>query len=202
MAGCNGDGDGHGHDDCYRSGTTHRNGKQWRAKQIYFQEEAGKYDKNKWHFVEAYFRLNSIVEGKGVADGVLRYWFDGELIMDHGDVLLRTSQHSNMKFNQFFFGPYIGDGSPVIEGQTFWIDEITLATQRPKYQPRLSIRKLGSQLVVSWPRQSHMSFVQSSWQPGGQWTTVDAPITGVQGTHLVQLPGTPSPQFFRLSRLP
>ena len=128
VAGCNGDSDGYGEGECYLSGALHRNGKQWRAGGIYFRHESGKYYKNDWHFIEAYFQLNSIVDGKGVADGVVRYWYDGELLIDHDDVVLRTGMHPNMKFNQFLLAPYIGDGSPV--EQVMWIDDLTVATSR------------------------------------------------------------------------
>ncbi len=122
VAGCNGDGD------CYQAGAAHNNGKQWKADNICFQDEPGKYYKNDWHFVEAYFKLNSISGGKGVADGQLKYWYDGNLIIDHNDVIMRTAQHPDMKFNQFLIGPFIGVGSPV--DQTFWIDNLTVATSR------------------------------------------------------------------------
>jgi len=128
LAGCNGDSDGHGEGDCYRVGSVHRNGKQWRAGSVYFRDDRGDYYKNDWHFIEAYFRLNSIVDGKGVADGVVSYWYDGRLIIHHDDVMLRTGQHPDMRFNQFLIAPWIGDGSPV--DQTFWVDNLTVATSR------------------------------------------------------------------------
>jgi hypothetical protein len=127
VAGCNGSSDGYP-DDCYKHGELHRNGKHWRAGKVYFSDEDGKYYKNDWHFIEAYFKLNSIKNGKGVNDGIIRYWFDGDLIINHNDVLLRTSKHSDMMFNQFLIAPYIGDGSPV--EQTMWIDNLTVATSR------------------------------------------------------------------------
>ena len=34
-----------------------------------------------------------------------------------------------MKFDQFFMGFYIGDGSPV--DQTAWVDDLTVATAKP-----------------------------------------------------------------------
>lgn len=129
VAGCNGDSDGHGDGDCYQSAGVYRNGKRWLVDRIYFSDSAGPYYKNDWHHVEAYFRLNSIVEGKGIADGVLRYWFDGAPLIDHTNVAFRTGAHPTMRFNQFLIAPYIGDGSPV--AQTMWIDELTLASSRP-----------------------------------------------------------------------
>ena len=129
VAGCNGDSDGYGNGSCYPSGTVHWNGKQWKTATTYFQDTAGPYYKNDWHFIEAYFQLNSIVNGKGVADGVIRYWYDGKLVMDHSNVMLRTGQNATMKFNQFQIAPWIGDGSPV--DQTFWVDNLTVATSKP-----------------------------------------------------------------------
>jgi hypothetical protein len=133
VAGCNGDSDGHGEGDCYQSldvpdGSVHWNGKSFRADGIYFQDTPGPFYKNDWHLIEAYFRLNSIREGKGNADGEIRYWFDGTLLIGHSNVVLRTGQHPDMKFNQLMIAPYIGDGSPV--SQTMWVDELTIATSK------------------------------------------------------------------------
>lgn len=128
VAGCNGDSDGYGEGECYLNGAVHYNGKLWKADSIYFRDETGKYYKNDWHFIEAYFKLNSIVDGKGIPDGIVRYWYDGELLIDHNDVMLRTGAHPNMGFNQFLMAPYIGDGSPV--EQVMWIDNLTVATSK------------------------------------------------------------------------
>jgi hypothetical protein len=138
IAGCNGDSDGYGIGDCYPSldvpdGSVHWNGKAWRADQIYFKDAVGPYYKNDWHFIEVYFKLNSIQNGKGIADGQIKYWFDGTLIINHENVMLRTGQYPNMKFNQLIIAPYIGDGSPV--PQTFWIDDLTIATSKSAPAP-------------------------------------------------------------------
>ena len=128
VAGCNGDSDGYGDGSCYLVGSVHWNWKMWKAPKTYFTDTPGPYYKNDWHFVEAYFKLNSVVNGKGIADGVIQYWYDGVLIIDHNNVLLRTGQHPNMKFNQLMIAPWIGDGSPV--DQKFWVDNLTVATSR------------------------------------------------------------------------
>lgn len=125
VAGCNGDSDGYGNGECYLVGSVHRNGKQWRAGSNYFQDTIGSYYKNDWHFIEAYIKLNSISAGIGIADGILKYWYDGELIINCTNMIMRTGLHTNMKFNQFMIAPWIGDGSPV--DQTMWVDNLTVA---------------------------------------------------------------------------
>jgi hypothetical protein len=131
VAGCNGysQADGSDPEDCYSSSDGYRNDKTWRTSGTYFQDVAGSYYKGDWHHVEVYLKLNSIVNGKGIADGSLQYWLDGTLLMSHNNVLFRTGQYPAMKFNQFVIAPYIGDGSPV--DQTLWIDDLTVATSRP-----------------------------------------------------------------------
>ncbi len=126
VAGCNGDSDGYGDGDCYPRDGKYWNGKTWRAKKAWYTDNPGKYDKNAWHHVEAYFKLNSIKDGKGIADGVIRYRFDGETVFDVQNAVMRTGTHPDMKFNQFVIAPYIGDGSPV--DQTFWLDNLILRT--------------------------------------------------------------------------
>jgi len=64
-----------------------------------------------------------------VKDGVITYWYDGSQVMNYNNIVLRTGANADMKFNQFVIAPWIGDGSPV--DQTFWIDDLTLATKRP-----------------------------------------------------------------------
>jgi len=120
VAGCNGDSDGYGNGNCYQAGTW-RNSKHW----LY---DSPVITAGTWHKVEAYFKLNSIANGIGQQDGVIQYWLDGNLLMDHHNVVFRTGQHPGMKFNQFIIAPYIGDGSPV--NQTFWVDNLTVSTAR------------------------------------------------------------------------
>ena len=128
VAGCNGNPDGT-IGDCYQSGGVYYNGRTWRSASPVFQATAGAGYKGDWHMVEAYFKLNSIVNGKAQPDGVAQYWFDGQLVIDRQNAYLRTAAHPNMQFNQLIFGPYIGDGSPV--AQTMWVDDLLVGTSRP-----------------------------------------------------------------------
>jgi hypothetical protein len=127
VAGCNGSSDGYA-DNCYLAGGAYVNEKKWRAARQYFTDTPGAFYKNDWHFVETFVKMNSIVGGKGVNNGVVQYWFDGQLIIDRHDVLLRTGANAAMQFNQLVIAPYIGDGSPV--AQSLWIDNLTVATAR------------------------------------------------------------------------
>ena len=130
VAGCNGDSDGYGVGSCYAvGGGEYWNGKTWKADRVYFSDNQGVNYKNNWHFIEAYVKLNSIAGGKAVKDGVLRYWYDGSPVLDYNNVILRTGAYPDMKLNQFVIAPWIGDGSPV--DQTFWVDDLTVATERP-----------------------------------------------------------------------
>ena len=127
VAGCNGiESVGQAGNDCYLSGSVHWNGIIWKGPTAYFYDAT---QKTNWHFIEAYFQLNSIANGIGQADGIVRYWYDNQLVIDHSNVILRTGKNSTMQFNQFVIAPYIGNGSPV--DQTFWIDNLTVATARP-----------------------------------------------------------------------
>ncbi len=126
VAGGNGDSDGYGKGDCYSVGDVHRNGKSWGPERKYFSDEPGQYYKGDWHHIKAKFQLNSVVDGIGIKDGVLQYWFDGKLIMDYHDVVFRTGQHPDMKINQFLMAPYFGPGVP--HKQWIWIDDLRIHT--------------------------------------------------------------------------
>lgn len=126
VAGCNGDSDGYGNGDCYASGSGYANGKQWKSSSVLFANAVGAYYKNDWHLVETYIKLNSITNGKGAKDGILQQWYDGKQVFNYNNIVFRTAQNPNMKFNQFLIGPYIGVGSPV--DQTFWVDNLLVTT--------------------------------------------------------------------------
>jgi predicted amidohydrolase len=62
-------------------------------------------------------------------DGIVRGWFDGKLVVERTDVVLRSTDFPNMKFNQFLLAPYFGPGLLPHE-QTLWIDELAVGTER------------------------------------------------------------------------
>jgi hypothetical protein len=86
------------------------------------------FQSGRWHHVEVYFQLNSVVNGIGQPNGIMQYWVDGALKIDRRDIMFRTGARSSLQWNQFVIAPYMGDGSPV--DQTMWIDNLWLASAR------------------------------------------------------------------------
>jgi hypothetical protein len=100
------------------------NGELYDSKDVLFNDD-------RWHCVEAMFQLNSLdlKADKPNADGIVRGWFDGKLVIDRTDVVLRSTDFPKMKFNQFLLTPYFGAGLLPHE-QTLWIDELAVGTKR------------------------------------------------------------------------
>jgi hypothetical protein len=84
-----------------------------------------------WHCVEAQFRLNTLdlTSDKPNKDGIVRGWFDGKLVVEHADVILRSTDFPKMKFNQFILAPYFGPGL-LPHAQKLWIDELVVSAER------------------------------------------------------------------------
>ena len=104
-----------------------------------------------WHCVEAMFRLNSLDLGRDRprADGVVRAWFDGRLVIDRTDVVLRSADFPDMKFNQFLLAPYFGPGLLPHE-QALWTsrsssprDRSTLARTSEGFDRKSIVRFAG-----------------------------------------------------------
>jgi hypothetical protein len=91
--------------DCYRAGESWVNGKVWEAEPNLLASTDGAAGPTQRHEVRARVRLNRVEGGVTHADGVLQMWFDGNLIIDVQNAVLRTSQHTEMKFNQMLMGP-------------------------------------------------------------------------------------------------
>jgi hypothetical protein len=100
------------------------NGRFFDSDGVLFQDDA-------WHCVEAMFQLNSLdpKADRANADGKVQGWFDGKLVIDRADVVLRSTDFPRMKFNQLLLLPYFGPGLLPHE-QTLWIDELALGTRR------------------------------------------------------------------------
>lgn len=102
------------------------NGNMYDSEEVLFKDD-------QWHCVEVLFKLNSLDmnAGKPNSDGIVRAWFDGKLVVDRNDVVLRSTDFPAMKFNQYLLTPYFGPGL-LPHAQTLWIDELTVGTKRPE----------------------------------------------------------------------
>ena len=100
------------------------NGMMYDSKEALFKDD-------QWHCVEGYFQLNTLDLAKDRAnrDGIVRGWFDGKLVIEHTDVILRSTDFPRMKFNQFLMAPYFGPGL-LPHPQKLWIDELVVGTKR------------------------------------------------------------------------
>lgn len=131
VAGCNGNPDGVG-SDCYKA-STYRNGKVYRSSKKNFDDITGPYYKGSWHEIEAFFKFNTVTNGKGQANGIMQVWQNGELVVDKQNLIMRTAANANIKFNCILIGPWM-DGSPV--DQTTWIDDLLVTTSKPEQASR------------------------------------------------------------------
>jgi hypothetical protein len=86
---------------------------------------------DQWHCVEAQFKLNTLDldKDRANADGIVRGWFDGRLVVDRTNVVLRSPDFPEMQFNQFLLAPYFGPGL-LPHPQKLWIDELAVGTSR------------------------------------------------------------------------
>lgn len=106
------------------------NGKFYDSADVLFNDD-------EWHCIEAQFKLNTLDLKKDTAnaDGIVRGWFDGKLVIEHTDVILRSPDFPRMKFNQFLMAPYFGPGL-LPHAQKLWIDELVVGLQRIGPQAR------------------------------------------------------------------
>jgi hypothetical protein len=119
VAGCNGNfGDpGTRSPDCYQVSGIWYNARAWVS-------TASVLSPNTWHKFEYHLKMNTVSNNVAKADGILQVWVDGVPTIQKTNVVYRTGQQPAKKWKQLFFGPYIGDGSPVT--QTTWIDELSI----------------------------------------------------------------------------
>ncbi len=89
------------------------------------------FNDDEWHCIEALFQLNTLdlKADKPNANGIVRGWFDGKLVIDRTDIILRSTDFPKMKFNQYLLTPYFGPGL-LPQAQTLWIDELVVGTKR------------------------------------------------------------------------
>lgn len=160
--------------DCFpSSGSSHGyySSRAWAADTVYFTNTPGPYYKNDWHLVETYFEMNSIQNGIGVPDGKIRYWYDGQLLIAYDSILFRTGAHPDLKFNQLFYGGYIGDGSPV--DQTWWVDDLLLMDGLPDTTTSIAEADREAWLIFPNPANHSIMIRYQGNAPGDEHPTFE-----------------------------
>lgn len=96
----------------------------------FFDSPEVHFDDGRWHCVEAMFRLNTLdlANDRPNADGELRGWVDGKLVIEQTKVVFRSTDFPKMKINQFLMLPYFHHGVP--HDQALWIDELAVGPER------------------------------------------------------------------------
>jgi hypothetical protein len=97
----------------------------------FYDSEEVLFNDDRWHTVEALFVLNGLKRDQTLANGVVQGWFDGRLVIDRSDVVFRSSDFPNMRFNQLLLTPYFGPGL-LPRQQTLWIDDLSVGTRPPE----------------------------------------------------------------------
>ncbi len=98
----------------------------------FFDSPKEVFTEDTWHCVEAYFKLNTldVKGGRPSKDGIVRGWIDDKLVIEKTDVILRSTDFPDMKFNHFLMAPYFGPGL-LPHAQKLWIDELWVGAKRP-----------------------------------------------------------------------
>ncbi|ACM21305.1 hypothetical protein Geob_2962 [Geotalea daltonii FRC-32] len=117
VFGCNGSSDSYPDGICW--GTPKINGKTWKASMPVITNGV-------WHSVKVRLKMNSIINGVGVADGIMQYWLDGVPYMDNKNIMIRTGANPNLKWSTFMIAPYFHNGAK--QTQKFWLDDIQVTT--------------------------------------------------------------------------
>jgi predicted amidohydrolase len=134
-----------------------------------------------WHCVEATFCLNSLDLGRDRPnpDGIVRAWFDGRLVVERTDVILRSTDFPRMKFNQFLLAPYFGSGLLPHE-QTLWIDELVVATERPDARSRHVSSPRGTRSIRVAAAQPRNRTIEFRLRPSEVLARVDRSLTDLE----------------------
>ncbi len=117
LFGCNGTSDSFPAGTCYGDAGNKINGKLWTASMPVISNGV-------WHAVKVRLKMNSIVNGVGVANGIMQYWLDGVPYIDNKNIMIRTGENPNMKWSTFMIAPYFHQGAK--QNQKFWIDDINV----------------------------------------------------------------------------
>lgn len=106
---------------CYLANMKERGGKSV----FYDWHTSGtpRFERDRWYHIIQYVRMNSVKEGKGVADGVLRVYVDGKIAVNEKNIVYRNREE--IKIDRFWFNVYYG-GDPAPHDMHMFFDEIVI----------------------------------------------------------------------------
>lgn len=109
-----------------------------------------------WHKIECWFEMNTVTDGVGNSDGVMKVWVNGTSIYNSSTIVYKNND--SYTFAAIALGPWIstGDGANSPQAQSMWIDDMLIATKIPVlentskilgYTAGVSAKFLGQDLI-------------------------------------------------------
>lgn len=89
------------------------------------ESELGYLDRQQWHALEAYAKMNSITNGRGNNDGVLRGWVNGKLAFEKTDLRFRDVER--LKIEKIWFDIYVGGTWTAPQAMNVYFDNLVIA---------------------------------------------------------------------------
>jgi len=81
--------------------------------------------RDRWYCIEVYGKMNTITDGVGNHDGVLRGWVDGELAFEKTDIRFRHVPW--LKIESAWFNVYVGGSWTAAWDMDAWFDNMVIA---------------------------------------------------------------------------
>lgn len=84
---------------------------------------------NTWHSCKFYAQMNTFSGGVPQANGILKYWVDGVVILNITNAYIRTPGYENQKFCRLLLAPYMTNGAT--GAQSLWLDNVVVGDSLP-----------------------------------------------------------------------
>ncbi len=82
--------------------------------------------RERWYAIEVYGKMNSIIDGIGRRDGILRGWVDGELVFEKTDIHFRDVD--SLKIECVWFNVYVGGTWTAEQDMDVYFDNMVFAS--------------------------------------------------------------------------
>ncbi len=122
---------------CYLANMTERSGRSvfydWHTRGV------PRFERNRWYEIVQHVRMNTIVDGKGQADGVLQVWVDGVLAVDERSLVFRHA--GELRIDRMWFNVHYG-GETAPSDMHIFFDDIVIE-RGDRGMPRLGNPQIG-----------------------------------------------------------